>query len=143
MLAKPMRPCRSPRCPNLTEDKTGYCPEHKKQSQQQQDSRRGSSTQRGYNYRWQKYSEAYLKAHPLCVYCLAKEPSVIRAAECVDHFIPHKGDYKLFWDPANHRASCIECNSVKAAKEDGAFGNPSKPPISEGEGAQKSTAPQL
>jgi len=125
MPRKPSRPCKYPGCPHLASDeRIGYCDTHLKQSQRQYDQQRGTSTQRGYNYRWQKASKLYLAGHPLCAICLKKNPPVIKAAECVDHIIPHKGDYKLFWDPANHQPACLECNRIKAAKEEGAFGNP-------------------
>jgi len=122
MPQKPMRPCRFPGCPHLTDDKSGYCPEHLKQTRRRQDKERGTSTQRGYNYRWQRYRRAYLAAHPLCVLCLKKKPEVVREATVVDHIIPHRGDHRLFWDPANHQSLCKECHDIKTAKEDGAFG---------------------
>jgi 5-methylcytosine-specific restriction endonuclease McrA len=34
------------------------------------------------------------------------EPSTV-----VDHKVPHKGDYKLFWDPKNHQALCATCHN--------------------------------
>lgn len=46
------------------------------------------------------------------------------ASQCVDHIVAHKGDLRLFWDPENHQASCITCNSQKAVREEGGFGRP-------------------
>jgi 5-methylcytosine-specific restriction protein A len=126
MPHKPMRPCRYSRCPQLTDDKTGYCDAHRQQVQRQYDRERGSANERGYDYHWQQYSKHYLMEHPLCALCAKKAPPVIKASECIDHIIPHRGDYNLFWNRNNHQPACLECNSVKAATEEGAFGNPSK-----------------
>jgi 5-methylcytosine-specific restriction protein A len=41
----------------------------------------------------------------------------------VDHIIPHKGNYKLFWDKSNWQSLCKSCHDKKTAREDGAFGN--------------------
>lgn len=87
---------------------------------------RESAHARGYTAAWRKAREAYLSAHPWCAVCLAKgrrEP-----ASEVDHIRPHKGDKRLFWDKANWQPLCKPCHSAKTATEDGAFGNPKKPP---------------
>lgn len=81
------------------------------------DARRGSSSARGYDWRWRKYSESYRRKHPLCVTCLAQ--GVPAAAEVVDHIEPHKGDMALFWEPANHQALCKPCHDRKTVMEDG------------------------
>jgi len=124
MSLKPQRPCRYPGCPNLTADKSGYCPAHLEQTRRQYDHERGTSTQRGYNYRWQRASKLYLAEHPLCEICLKKNPPITKAATLVDHIEPHRGDYDLFWDERNWQSSCKDCHDIKTAKEDGAFGNP-------------------
>ena len=123
MPKKPQRPCRYPGCPHLTGDRSGYCEEHLKQTRREYDRERGSSRQRGYGYRWQKYTKVYLAGHPLCALCAKKKPPVIRAATLVDHIKPHRGDYDLFWDPENHQSACDECHNIKTAREDGGFGN--------------------
>lgn len=87
---------------------------HKQRTQRPKDSR-PNAAKRGYNYRWQKASKAHLRANPLCVECL--RDGITKAAECVDHTIPHKGDYKLFWDRSNWQSLCIPCNSRKGDKQ--------------------------
>ena len=121
MPHRPARPCRYRGCPNLTGDKSGYCGQHLQSTRQQYDTQRGTAAERGYDARWQRYRLSYLAEHPLCVLC-AKNGRVV-AATIVDHIIPHHGDQKLFWDPANHQALCEQHHNVKTAKEDGAFGN--------------------
>ena len=120
MPFKPARPCRSPGCPNLTDDPSGYCPLHKKQAQQQQDKERGTSTERGYNNRWRKARKHFLSKHPLCVVC-AKEGRVV-AATVVDHVTSAKDSPELFWDESNWQPLCKYHHDTKTAKEDGAFG---------------------
>jgi 5-methylcytosine-specific restriction protein A len=113
-------PCRSPGCSALISE-PGYCDQHRKQKQREQDARRGSSAERGYGYRWQQYREVFLRENPLCVHCAAEGRTT--ASNEVDHIKPHRGDAVLFWDPSNHQALCKSCHSAKTAGEDGAFGN--------------------
>lgn len=121
MPSKPSRPCRHPGCPQLTNDKSGYCDSHLKQERRRLDSQRGTSTQRGYDARWRRYRAAYLAEHPLCAQC--ERDGKLTPATVVDHIVPHRGDYSLFWDPGNHQPLCKPCHDRKTAAEDGAFGN--------------------
>jgi 5-methylcytosine-specific restriction protein A len=73
--------------------------------------------------RWRNYRLVYLRQHPLCADPFSRHEGTIAAASVVDHITPHRGDYALFWDTKNHRALCAGCNSYKAAKFEGAFGN--------------------
>ncbi len=123
MALAPRKPCL--RCrKNLTT--LTYCKTcqpivdaRKKKENKEYEKKRGSSRERGYDSAWQKASKAYLKKHRTCVYCG-------NPAECVDHIVAHKGDKNLFWLSSNWAASCIKCNSRKAAKEEGGFGNDKK-----------------
>ncbi|WP_010498518.1 HNH endonuclease [Paenibacillus elgii] len=119
MPQKLKKPCSYPGCRTLTHDR--FCPDHQKQHRQQQDSRRGSAHERGYNARWRRYREQYLRRHPLCVECL--ERGVLTAAMVVDHIIAHRGDYALFWSPDNHQSLCENDHNRKTVREDGGFGN--------------------
>lgn len=71
----------------------------------------GSSTARGYGYRWQKARARYLAAHPLCVEC-RKVGSVV-VATVVDHITPHRGDADLFWDESNWQPLCKPHHDLK------------------------------
>ena len=82
---------------------------------------RGSSTQRGYGYRWQLIREIHLRKHPLCVHCEAA--GRFTPATELDHIQPHKGDKVLFWEQTNRQGLCKSCHSRKTASEDGGFGN--------------------
>src|SRR6266852_4883617 len=81
---------------------------------------RPSAAARGYDWRWQKYARMYLK-RPDNVLCRIT-PGCNRPATLVDHIVPHKGDYQLFWDPDNHQPGCKPCHDRKTALEDGGFG---------------------
>lgn len=75
-----------------------------------------TSSQRGYDYRWQKARERYLEEHPLCAYC--EKIGRTTAARIVDHIVPHRGDRELFWNQANWQPLCKTCHdSVKQAEE--------------------------
>ena len=59
------------------------CGPRRKQYQRDYDSRRGTSTERGYDYEWQQFRKRYLAEHPLC--CDCKEQGVIAGATDVHH----------------------------------------------------------
>lgn len=119
------RPCRSSGCGALVRDGGGYCPAHKRAARKEVDSRRESSTKRGYGYKWQKARAQFLIEHPLCQCPECQEGKVrLLKAEVVDHIIPHKGDEVLFWDRNNWQSMTKDCHDKKTASEDGGFGNP-------------------
>jgi 5-methylcytosine-specific restriction protein A len=65
--------------------------------------------------RWRTLRAAILRRDPVCVAC-NRNP----ANEC-DHITPHKGDARLFWNPANLQGLCKPCHSRKTATEDSSF----------------------
>ena len=75
---------------------------------------RGSSTQRGYGYKWQQYRVGYLARHPLCERCEAKGKLV--PATVINHRRDHGGDQLLFWDEANHEPLCKACHDEHTAR---------------------------
>ena len=111
------------------------------------DDRRGSSTERGYGYKWQKSRDGHLREHPYCAMCSTDQRPV--AATIVDHKIAPKlkdakdsGDpvrikaaWKLFWNPKNWASLCKFCHdSTKQRMEKtgrlpgcGADGRPTDP----------------
>ena len=121
MPSKSLRPCKYSGCKELVT--TGYCDNHKAEKHQRYDRYRGSSASRGYDARWRRYREVFLKGHPLCECEDCKREGMIIPATVVDHIIPHKGNYKMFWDTKNHQAMSKACHDKKTASEDGGFGN--------------------
>jgi len=76
-----------------------------------------TANQRGYNYKWQKARESYLKKNPLCIHC--ENEGKIKLAEVVDHIEDHKGDQVLFWNKENWQGLCTTCHNKKTAKTRG------------------------
>lgn len=116
------RPCNYPGCGVLVHGGSSRCEQHKYKRIEAKalDARRGSSSERGYSYKWQQAREGFLRAHPLCVRHQARGEVV--AATVVDHITPHKGDKTLFWQRANWQPLCKQCHDIKTAIEDGGFG---------------------
>jgi 5-methylcytosine-specific restriction enzyme A len=118
----PSRPCSQPLCFRFASPNTSRCDQHAIAHRQQVDTHRGSSSKRGYNYRWQIASKAFLKLHPYCQCPTHQGKADSPLATCVDHIIPHKNDKVLFWSRANWQAMSKECHDRKTAAEDGGFG---------------------
>lgn len=118
MADRALRFCGHAGCGNLTTGK--YCEEHKGDAVLQaraQDERRGSSAERGYNWKWHKYSAAFLRRPENKICKLHLEGCTI-VAECVDHIDPPDGPSDpRFWDKHNHQAACLHCNSVKGHRK--------------------------
>lgn len=74
------------------------------------DQRRGSAHSRGYTGKWAAARLGYLAKHPLCCCHLANGHT--RAADVVDHVVPHQGDMGLFWDSANWQPLCKWCHDT-------------------------------
>ena len=112
MALKPLRPCRHPGCPVLTRE--GYCPQHKP-----------SKAPRRFSAQWHGWYSlpiwtddlrpAQLLREPWCRECARR--GIRTRATVVDHVRPHRGDWALFVDPANHQSLCKSCHDRKTAKE--------------------------
>ena len=117
-----LKPCAHPGCGTLLAAGVRYCDKHRRLQARAADEGRLSAHQRGYTSRWQKARELYLQSHPLCVHC--KDEGVVMEAAVVDHKIPHKGDWQLFWDSDNWQPLCKKHHDRKTATEDGGWGRP-------------------
>jgi 5-methylcytosine-specific restriction protein A len=114
-----LRPCNKIGCPASHRNDYGFCDVHQALGKKAKQSR-VSSTKRGYNYRWQKARITWLKSHPLCR--IHSAAGIVKAAEVIDHIVPHDGDQVLFWDKTNWQPLCKSCHDHKTATEDGGFG---------------------
>lgn len=111
MAAKKL--CNRQGCRTLIDKGQRYCDIHKKQDQKQRDQRRGTAHERGYTYKWNRYSKVFL-TNPENVFCKLHLPGCTNLSECVDHIDPPDGpNDPRFWDTSNHQGACIHCNSVK------------------------------
>lgn len=79
---------------------------------------RPASSERLYGWRWQKARDSYLKENPLCVECMKR--GITREAKVVDHIVPHRGNWDLFWDRDNWQSLCeSDHNRAKQIVEGG------------------------
>ena len=116
MTTRLLGPCRHPGCPGKGTH-GGYCEQHKQEAKEPErirDRERGTAAQRGYGYRWQQASKAFLAAHPLCAEC--EREGRVTAATVVDHIVPYRGDMALFWDPSNWQPLCRPHHDTKTAR---------------------------
>lgn len=114
-------PCGSPGCSALVPRGRSRCELHQHAAEATDRQQRGSSAERGYDSRWQRYRVVFLAANPLCKPCDVKGRT--SAATVVDHITPHKGDHRLFWEPTNHQPSCKPCHDARV--DEGDFGRKS------------------
>ncbi len=101
--------CSLPGCNAKT--KGARCETHKSDKERINRRNRGSAHERGYTKRWRRATRRWLSEHPFCVDC---DPP--RFASVVDHIIPHRGDYNLFWDMDNWQSMCKTHHDAKTRK---------------------------
>ena len=107
MPKKPLRPCRHPACPRLT-DNGVYCDVHRGLYE------RESAGKRGYDSKWRAARMRFLRHHPLCAECMRQ--GRITPATVVDHIVPHRGNERLFWDETNWQPLCKSCHDQKTGR---------------------------
>ena len=77
---------------------------------QERDTRRPSSTQRGYDRDWQRLSKWVRAGEPICRMCKKN------VAQCVDHIQPlRQGGARL--DVDNLQPLCYRCHAIKTRKD--------------------------
>ncbi len=106
MPDRPKRPCARPGCPALVE--SGYCPEHARSGTE---FGRESSDKRGYDYRWRKFRESYLKQseNVICADCRVQRSTDI-------HHLKKLKDFpQLKYVLSNLLGLCAKCHSVRTA----------------------------
>jgi 5-methylcytosine-specific restriction protein A len=113
MPNKPMKICNYPGCSQLVQ--SGYCEKHTKPKDNKVYNRqRGSSSSRGYDSRWQRFREIYMRSHPLCVIC--EEKGYIIKADLIHHKTPlDKGGEKYADD--NLISVCNACHESIHCKD--------------------------
>lgn len=114
MAVRAPRPCRVPGCSALSRDGSGYCEDHKHLKSNWRQTSKGSSTERGYGYKWQKLRARVLKRDKhLCQLCL--QMGIVRVGNEVDH-IKRKADGGTD-DMDNLMLCCSDCHKAKTARE--------------------------
>jgi len=115
MPRKPLSPCGCTSCPGLADEGKCYCKRHAAKAAKAEQDRRGTSSQRGYNARWQRLRALVLARDPVCRYLACG-----RLSTDVDHIIPKSKGGTDSMD--NLQGLCHEHHSLKTAQEDGGFG---------------------
>jgi 5-methylcytosine-specific restriction enzyme A len=105
MSSKPLRPCRHPGCLGLTREV--YCEQHKSE-RFARDKHRGSAAERGYDSRWNKYSDAYKRSHPLCALCEAEGRTT--AVDIVHHINPVSEGNAVLAGDDGLLPVCVQCH---------------------------------
>lgn len=106
MPRKPLRPCKHPGCPNLT-DKS-YCKEHAKTERDLYNRQyRRTDINKVYGSQWRKIRERYVALHPLCEKC--KEQGRLVPVDEVHHIVPTSrgGTHKF----SNLMSLCKSCHN--------------------------------
>ena len=119
MPSRLKRPCRHPGCPRLSHAR--FCDEHRRLANRLTSSRRGDSTQRGYDAAWQKLRAWYIREHPFCEDCLEQGVFTTWRVE-VDHIIPISVRPDLRLDPDNLRTRCQYHHKRKTAEDRRRYG---------------------
>ena len=115
---RPDKPCRAMGCGSLIPAgrQPPYCEEHRKEKRRREDQDRPSAAKRGYDRRWRRFREWFLRQKPLCEEC--KEQGRTTAAKEVHHIKPIKGpNDRNRLDPDNCKALCKSCHSRITAKD--------------------------
>lgn len=108
------RQCRVPGCPRTTTEANGFCTEHQSRATGWTNPRRGSSSERGYGWRWRKLRAQILERDKgLCQPCM--RDGRVMPAVAVDHIVPKaEGGTD---EPENLEAICKRCHQLKTADE--------------------------
>lgn len=117
MPSASLRPCRHLGCKALVRG-GGYCDAHKAEASNwsKREARVGSTTARGYGYRWQKLRELVLARDcGLCQCDDCKSLGRVRPATEVDHRISKARGGTDALD--NLRAINVDCHRAKTARE--------------------------
>jgi 5-methylcytosine-specific restriction protein A len=114
--SRALRPCKDRDCIALTNDKTGYCPEHTylvKELNKQKEKLRKSARERGYDSTWEKLRKIFLRENPLCQDCL--DAGKLTPANEVHHIKKVKEHPELRLVKTNLRALCKACHNRRTA----------------------------
>lgn len=115
---KPLRPCRHPGCPNLSDQ--AYCELHRKQikadaNRDYDNSRRDKEMYSFYHSQaWIQLRAVKIKMNPLCEECYKQ--GRLKKAVIVDHILPAKECPDKRLDIANLQSLCVGCHNKKHGK---------------------------
>jgi 5-methylcytosine-specific restriction protein A len=107
------RPCTHPGCPELVDK--GRCPEHRRQDQQQRDTKTPEERRFYSSARWQAIRADQLRREPLCRDC--KVEGRVTIAKVADHVTPRRQGGSD--DPSNLQSQCWRHHQRKRQQERG------------------------
>ncbi len=125
------RRCKTPGCPNLHTNRSGFCTECERKHHAQHvaraiatagtrleipSSHRGSAWDRGYGSRdWREFAKGFLKRHPTCAICGA--PATVCDHKDMPAQVMMDMYGRFLLDDRYYQPLCVSCNTRKA-KED-------------------------
>lgn len=116
MARLPGRACRHPGCPEIVRGPDTHCEEHRAEARRDSDrlldKRRGTSSERGYDAKWQRFREWFLSraGNQYCHRCLELDGEIVKA-EVVHHVIPVSERPDLRLVPDNCQPLCYQCHT--------------------------------
>lgn len=115
----PKKPCRYPRCPELTNET--FCEKHKTESNRIYNLYQRDTLSRTFykTKEWQELRKIKLRQSPFCEEC--KKNGTIVVGKIVDHIVPIKQGGAPY-DINNLQTLCWSCHSRKSIEEGSRFG---------------------
>lgn len=117
---KPLRPCKYPGCPNLSDQ--SYCEVHRKAARAEaartyNRNSRDMELQKFYDSSaWRALRKLKLQRNPMCEICYAD--GRLTEATIVDHIVAVKDSDEGRLDIANLQSVCLSCHSRKTRQEE-------------------------
>lgn len=119
MPYRPKKPCRYPRCPELTNEL--FCGKHKREDNKIYNQYKRDELSKTFykTQQWRDIRQRKLQISPLCEEC--KKNGTLVVGKIVDHIVPIKqgGDP---YDFENLQTLCWSCHSRKSVLEGSRFG---------------------
>jgi 5-methylcytosine-specific restriction enzyme A len=98
-----------------------YCQKHEDEHIAERNKKRNDndnrppSSERGYDWLWNKLRDRYIKNNPLCAHCLKEQR--ITDAQMVDHIIPIAVRQDLRLSEDNLQSLCLSCHTIKTQQD--------------------------
>lgn len=120
MPYRPKQICGYPGCSSLSIDNSIYCLLHQtKRDYKKENLSRQSSNQRGYDYKWQKFRQNYLRLNPLCQCNDCINSKYQKAANVIHHINGFTNEIEKY-DLNNLMPMNKSCHDALTAREQNA-----------------------
>lgn len=133
--------CRHPGCPELVRGQR-YCDQHRGEAFRQQDQRRGTPAERGYDHHWQRIADARRRRDDyFCQPC--RRARRFTPSSTVDHIVPvHvRPDWRL--ELRNTQVICTACHQQKTAHDTQRYGSSTATALTREQQAARDEAQRL